>query len=153
MSVGGGAAAGPGLLPGSTLADLDIAWKEREEEARELLARGYHSMALALRLYALEIRIKTFICKRLRLDNLPRACKTHDLSELIIFTGLWEQLQDPVNAAIRTNWELLADFSRVRLNDQRYLPRGLLDPGLLKACSDAFDHPRDGVLPWLSRQP
>ncbi len=110
-------------------------------------------MALALRLYALEIRIKTFICKRLRLDNLPRACKTHDLSELIIFTGLWEQLQDPVNAAIRTNWDLLADFSRVQLNDQRYLPRGLLDPGLLKACSDALDDPRDGVLPWLSRQP
>jgi hypothetical protein len=153
MSSGGGATSAPGLLPGTTLADLESAWKEREEEARELLARGYYSMALTLRLYALEIRIKTFICKRLRLDNLPKACKTHDLFELMIFTGLWDQLRDPANAAIWKNWELLADFSKVRLNDQRYLPRGQLDPGLLRACSDALDDPRDGVLPWLSRQP
>jgi hypothetical protein len=143
----------PGLIAGTTLADLDVAWREREEEARELMALGYHSMALALRLYALEIRIKTFICKRLRLDNLPRACKTHDLSELIIFTGFWEELLDPANATIRQNWDLLANFSRVRLNDQRYLPRGLLDPVSLRDCIDALDDPRDGVLPWLSRHP
>lgn len=153
MSTGGGGGLVSGLLPGTTLADLDIAWREREEEARQLLALGCDSMALALRLYALEIRIKTFICKRLRLDNLPRACKTHDLFELIIFTGLWAELRDPANAAILRNWELLANFSRVRLNDQRYLPRGLLDPTVIRACQDALDDPRDGVLPWLSRQP
>jgi hypothetical protein len=153
VSTGGSGGPVPGLIPGTTLADLEVAWREREEEARELVALGFHSMALSLRIYALEIWVKTFICKRLRLDNLPRACKTHDLSELIIFTGLWEQLQDPANAAIQQNWDLLATFSKVRLNDQRYLPRGLLDPGLLKACSAALDDPRDGVLPWLSRQP
>jgi hypothetical protein len=143
----------PGLLPNVTLVDLDIAWKEREEEARDLLSLGYNSMALALRLYALEIRIKTFICKQLMLKNLPKACKTHDLSELIIFTGLWDELLDPANAAVRQNWDLLADFSKARLNDQRYLPPGLLSPMDLKDHNDAPDDPGDRVLAWLSRHP
>jgi hypothetical protein len=153
MSTGGGAASAPGLLPGTTLADLDISWREREEEARELVALGFHSMALSLRIYALEIRVKTFICKGLRLKNLPKACKTHDLSELILFTGLWDELEDPANAAVRQKWDVLANFSKERLNDQRYLPRGLLNPTVLSDCVDALDDPRDGVLPWLSRHP
>jgi hypothetical protein len=117
------------------------------------MVHGYHSTALSLRFYSLEIRIKAFICKQLRLSHLPRACKTHDLMELIIFTGLWEELEDPANAPVRQYWDLLANFSKVRLNDQRYLPRGLLDPQELKKCNDAFDDPKDGVLAWLARHP
>jgi hypothetical protein len=153
MSMAGLGHPGPGLLPDVRLVDLDLAWREREEEARELRARGYNSMALALRLYSLEIRIKTVICKQLRLSNLPKACKTHDLTELIIFTGLWDELQDPANAAIRQNWDLLATFSKLRLNDQRYLPRGSLDPLDFKNHNDALDDALDGVLAWLSRHP
>jgi hypothetical protein len=93
----------PGVLLEASLTDLEVAWKEREQEAHELMTPGYNSTALALRLYALEIRIKTFICKQLRLSRLPKVCKTHDLSELIIFTGMWEELEDPANLAIRQN--------------------------------------------------
>jgi hypothetical protein len=124
MSSAGSGRPAPGLLPEASLADLEVAWKEREEEARELMILGYHSSALSLRLYSLEIRIKPFICKQLKLSHLPKVCKTHDLSELIIFTGMWVELEDPANLAIRQNWDLLVDFSKVRLNDQRYLPRG-----------------------------
>jgi hypothetical protein len=141
----------PGLLAEASLTNLEAAWRERDAEAHQLMVHGYHSTGLSLRLYSLEIRIKSFICKQLTLSHLPKVCKTHDLMELIIFTGMWHELQDPVNAAVRQNWDLLADFSKVRLNDQRYLPQ--LDPKELKKYNDALDDPQDGVLVWLSRHP
>jgi len=153
MSSAGGSRPAPGLLPETSVTDLEVAWKEREEEARELTVPGFHSMALSMRLYSLEIRLKTHICRLLKLSRLPRVCKTHDLSELIIFTGMWEELEDAANAAVRQNWDLLVNFSKLRLNDQRYLPRATLDPKDLKSHNDALDDPRDGVLAWLSRHP
>jgi hypothetical protein len=153
MSSGGAGLPMPGLLPDVKFADLDLAWREREEEAAELLAGGYDSLALALRLYALEIRIKSIICKQLKLSYLPRACKTHELSELIIFSGMWEELEDPANAALRQNWDLLVRFSRARLNDLRYLPRATIDPTEVRRIYEALDFPTEGVLAWLSRHP
>jgi hypothetical protein len=66
---------------------------------------------------------------------------------------MWEELEDPANLALRQNWDLLVDFSKGRLNDQRYLPRGMLDPKDLKRHNDALDDPQNGVLAWLSRHP
>jgi len=63
-------------------------------------------MALSLRLYSLEIRLKACVCRILKLSHLPKVCKTHDLSELIIFTGLWEELENPASAILRRNWDL-----------------------------------------------
>lgn len=147
---GGGRSAG---LSDSLLSDLETAWNEREEEARQLIALGYNSTALALRLYSLEIRLKTMICKQLKLSYLPKACKTHDLAELIIFTGLRQDLNDPANVAVQQNWDLLVEFSKMRLNDQRYLPRASLDPTDFTRHMDALDSPQYGVLTWLSKHP
>ncbi len=107
MSSAGGSRPAPGLLPETSVTDLEVAWKEREEEARELTVPGFHSMALSMRLYSLEIRLKTHICRLLKLSHLPRVCKTHDHSELIIFTGMWEELENPANGMLRRNWDLL----------------------------------------------
>ena len=153
MSPAGSGRPIPGLLPDALLTNLEIAWAERDEEASQLVAAGYNSTAMALRLYSLEIRFKTIVCKQLKLSRLPRACRTHDLSELIIFTGMWEELDDPAKLAIRQNWDLLADFSKGRLNDQRYLPRGTFGPTEFKRLTDALDDPVDGVLTWLSKHP
>jgi len=153
MSSAGGSRPAPGLLPETSVTDLEVAWKEREAEARELTVPGFHSMALSMRLYSLEIRLKTHICRLLKLSHLPRVCKTHDLSELIIFTGMREELENPANGILRRNWDLLVDFSKLRLNDQRYLPRATLDPKDLKLYNDALDDPQDGVLAWLSKHP
>jgi hypothetical protein len=153
LSPAGAGGRTPALIPDALLSDLEIAWREREEKASQLMAVGYNSTALGLRLYSLEIRLKTIICKQLKLNRLPMACKTHDLSVLIVFTGMWEELDDPANLAIRQNWDLLADFSKVRLNDHRYLPRSMLDAMEHKRHMDALDDPRDGELTWLSRHP
>ena len=153
MSTSGGAGPAPGLLPDATLADLDAAWREREAEAGALSVAGYHSIALALRLYSLEVRLKAMICKHLGLGFLPAACKTHDLSILIIFTGISKELDDATNMAIRQNWDLLVDFSKKRLNDLRYLPRSKLSAIEATRLTNALDDAGDGVLAWLSRHP
>jgi hypothetical protein len=150
----GGSRSGPGLLGDTSLSDLDTAWRERETESSALVAAGLETMALALRIYALEIRIKTFICKALKLDNLPMHCKTHDLAELLLFTGLWAELEDPANAAIRRHWDLLVQFSKDRLNNIRYLPAAAgLGKYDQKQLIEALDDPTSGVCPWLSRHP
>jgi hypothetical protein len=153
MSSPGGGNPVPGLLPDALLTDLEVAWSERELEAGELLAKNYNSVGLALRLYALEIRLKTLICKHLKLSLLPKACKTHELSELVIFTGRWEELEDPANTIIRQNWDLLVDFSKKRLNDLRYIPRQKLPTPEFSKLMNALDDPNDGVLPWLFNHP
>jgi hypothetical protein len=152
MSWSGGAYPA-GLLPNALLADLEPARAEREEEARELIAQGYNSTGLALRLYSLEIRLKTLISKQLNLSRLPRACKTHNLAELIIFTGMLEELDQTANVAIRQNWDLLVKYSEQRLNDQRYLPRDSLDLPEFSRHMIALDDPQNGVLTWLSKHP
>jgi hypothetical protein len=153
MSTAGAGRPAPVFLAETSAIDLELAWQERQEEARELMTLGFDTTALSLRLYSLEIRIKVLICKQLKLSHLPKVCKTHDLSELIIFTGMWESLEDPSNAVVRQNWDLLVQFSKVRLNDQRYLPRATLDAKDLMKLSDALDNPQDGVIAWLSKHP
>jgi hypothetical protein len=151
MSRGGGGSR-VGLMDDTTLANLDEAWQEREKEAKALAA-SFPAASLALRFYALEIRIKTIICKRLGIDLLPRHCKTHELDELIIFTGLLGTLADPANDGIRQNWDILAKFARERLNQIRYLPGSTLKAADLDEQLNALDNPGDGVWTWLSRLP
>lgn len=141
-----------GLMTETTLADLEIAWNERQEEARALRDRGFHSTAAALRLYSLEIQVKILICHHLALPCLPNACKTHDLTELIIFTGLWRELQDPSFSLVRENWDILQIHSKSRLNDLRYQPRADLDLDDAAKIDEALDDPVNGVQAWLSRR-
>jgi hypothetical protein len=151
MSTGGGSGPTPGLLDSAKLVDLDVAWREREQEARELIAKGHESAGLALLLYSLEIRVKTRVCKHLKLTLLPKACKTHDLSELIVLTGLFTELQDPSNDPILVNWQLLEKFSRGRLNELRYNPNSNLASADFADLMSALNDPLTGVLPWLSK--
>lgn len=141
-----------GLLTETTRANLEIAWNEREEEARTLRQAGFRSTAAALRLYSLEILVKIVICKRLELPCLPGACKTHELADLLIFTGLWAELQEPSFSPIRRNWDILQEYSKERLNDLRYQPRAELDPTDADRIDQALDDPNYGVQAWLSKR-
>ena len=85
------------------LADLEEAWKERETEAGLLAGVNDGVTALCLRIYALEIRLKARICRQLGLESLPKVCKTHDFSDLIIFTGLLSELNDSAHVDLKRN--------------------------------------------------
>jgi hypothetical protein len=149
----GGAKPHSSLLPDATRVDFDQAWRDREQEAALLISGGYHSMGQALRVYSLEIRLKEYICRHLKLEHLPKACKTHDLMELIIFTSLWAELSDPANLNLRTNWDVLARFSKIRLNEIRYQPSASFDAVESAELTAALDDPIHGVLAWLSGRP
>jgi hypothetical protein len=156
MSTGG---SGTWLLRDTKRADLEAAWREREAEAANLKSAGYELMSIGLRVYALEIKVKVVICKTLVLDSLPKHCKTHDLDELIVFTGLFSELADPANVGLKENWDRLADFSRNHLNNLRYFPSSkLADPAsrlnasLLADLIVALDDPQEGVGQWLSKR-
>jgi hypothetical protein len=141
-----------GLSDDTTLDDLEKAWSEREQEAQALAAR-FPATAFALRLYALEIRIKAIICERLSLVKLPNHCKIHVLDEVIIFTGLLAELDDPKNAEIRRNWDGLVAFARKQLDKLRYLPGSAWSPADLNKYLAALDDPSSGVWTWLSKLP
>jgi hypothetical protein len=149
----GGSKPHPSLMPDAILTDLEQSWRDRETEAILLISGGFLAMGIVLRLYSLEIRIKCIICNYLKLEFLPKVCKTHDLSELIIFSGLWKELGDPANGDLRTNWDILASFSKMRLNDVRYQPSIVFDPRKFAELSAALDDPTHGVISWLSKHP
>jgi len=151
MSSAGPGPSHPGLLPDTSRADLEIAWLDREAEAEQLAANDHRAIAASLRCYALEVRIKALICQKLNLEYLPRACKTHDLNELVIFTGLLAELYDPINFAVAVNWNVLAEFSSKLLNVLRYRPEHLYSVNQADRLDAALDDPHDGVLTWLSR--
>lgn len=142
----------PQGLIDTTLTHLEGAWKEREEEAKGLASLGYHSTAAGLRLYALEILVKILICKRLNLPSLPAACKSHNLVELLVYTGAWQEMQDPSCSLVRANWDTLVEYSRDRLNDLRYQPRAELNQEDVARIDAALDEPDTGVLAWLSKR-
>jgi hypothetical protein len=138
-------------LTDSRLGDLEEAWKAREIEAEALKEACHGTMALALRLYCLEIRLKTFVCSTLKLKYLPEACKTHELDRVLNFTGLHAELEDPSNILLKKNWDALVHFSRERLNNVRYLPASQLSPAELIQYESALDDSTNGVWTWLSK--
>lgn len=139
-----------GLSEKTRLTDLEHAWSARLDEAQTLEENGHHAMALALRVYAVEIKLKAIICKHLSVDCLPAVCMTHDLEKLIIFSGLVSRLDDASNLFLRKNWDEVASFSSLRLNDARYLPPDHLSRAEIDGYRSALLDPTHGVWPWLS---
>lgn len=140
-------------LTQTALIHLDEAWKEREEEAKALRLSGFHSTSASLRIYALEILLKVLVCRKLELPLLPSACRTHNLEEVLLFTGLTRELQEPSRASIRQSWDILVDYSKKQLNDQRYQPRSTFSSTEADQIDQALDDPNLGVLAWLLNRP
>lgn len=135
---------------GAAVADLEIAAQDRLDDAEELLKAGRNASAITMGLYALEIRLKERICRRLDLDALPKAFQIHDLAGLLLLAGLSKRINDSVNSHVLYNWTELLRWSK-RLNDLRYGPEAHPDWPHSTALS-LFSQLRDlphGVLPWL----
>jgi hypothetical protein len=79
--------------PGATRSDLEVAWQDRLADAQALFDAGRHAWAIATALYALEIRLKVLICKRLDVPDLPKAFETHDLDSLLLLAGLSKRIE------------------------------------------------------------
>jgi hypothetical protein len=136
---------------GSTLADLEAAWPDRLADAEALLAAGRPAGAIADALYALEIRLKVQICKRLDLEALPKAFETHDLEGLLLLAGLSRRILRRRAALVRSNWDAILEMAE-KLNDLRYKADNNWIHQQAAHLLHQVKNPSDGVLVWLSKQ-
>jgi hypothetical protein len=137
------------LSPGTAVADLEVAWMDRLEDAKALRRSRRYSMPMVFGYYALEILLKVRICKHLRLAKLPKALEFHDLDALLIMSGLQGELNGA--SSVKSNWD---DLKRLvgKVDELRYGPATVK----AKKDADAFHYKLwesdDGVIPWLKER-
>ena len=91
--------------PGTELSFLEAAWQDRLADAEALFAAGRNAWAIATALYALEIRLKVLVCKKLDLSDLPRAFEVHDLDGLLLLAGLSRRIKRKGAVQVKQNWD------------------------------------------------
>jgi len=106
---------------GAKVSELEVAWKDRLEDANHLRSAGRYLSAIAMGLYALEILLKVRICRRLDLKSLPKPFEIHELDGLLIVSGLSRKLVLKPARQVRANWTKLKQTAK-ELNDLRYQP-------------------------------
>jgi hypothetical protein len=133
--------------------DLDLAWRDRLDDAHHLMASGRYAAAIAAGLYGLEICLKVRICKKLELDSLPKAFEIHDLEALLILSGLLRRLSNRKarGGILKRNWDQIRDLSG-KLNDLRYKPQSSWSHSQAAQFFDQLQNQRDGVRTWLQKK-
>ena len=135
--------------PGSALTELDTAWQDRLKDAEALLAAGRNGWAIATGLYALEIRLKVLICRRLDVEQLPKAFEVHALDGLLVLAGLSRRIERKPARNVKRNWDAIIDLAE-HLNEFRYTA----DARWATHAAAFFGQLRDpphGVLLWLDK--
>jgi hypothetical protein len=112
-----------GLLP--SVDDLDSLADERLADAHALLAAGRFAGAHYMCGYAMEMKLKSRICKTHEWaeyppqtgDRMAQALKTHKLAELLLFTGL----ERTILAGHTDQWSAVVAWDP----EQRYRPSAI----------------------------
>ena len=155
-----------------TVEQIKVLVKTRLEEAEVLCNAGKYDGAFYLAGYSVELMLKAKVCEKLGFDDLfdespdvdkelktpigevKKSIKTHNLSVLLIYTGLVRQLQlDKVN-----NPKLMQVYGylmSIQGNNQtpwseqaRYLPIGSQKEVDVKAFIQSLKD-NDGLLKWI----
>ena len=132
--------------------DLEAAADARLRDAIALIECGRSAAAILMGLYAVEIRLKVVICRRLDLDRLPKPFEIHDLAELLIVSGLSNKLlkvKRPRN--LQQNWEKIVALYR-RAETIRYQGDSGAELEVAREFMALLDDPTGGVLRWLAKQ-
>jgi hypothetical protein len=137
---------------GANLVDLELAWKDRLEDAHALLAANRHASTIAMGLYSLEILLKTLICKKLDLEQLPTPFEIHDLDGLLVLSGLDRRLGRLKTSRVKFHWDGILNTS-VDINNLRYKPNKNWTATDARDLLSQLDDPTDGVIAWLLNQP
>ena len=136
----------------ANLTELQAAWQDRLNDSNVLLSASRPGSAIAMAVYALEIYLKTRICRRLDLTQLPIAFEVHQLDGLLVLSGLSKRLKANPKAKVNQNWEQLLTASS-QITDYRYMPDATwtsIEAGAMLVC---LTDPNDGVIPWLDKLP
>ncbi len=107
--------------------DLDALTQERLADAQALFAAGRFSGAHYMCGYAMEMKLKSRICKthgwdeyppRALTDQFSRALKTHNLADLLLFANPEPTIEMEKTA----EWSVVSDWNP----DQRYKPSAVI---------------------------
>jgi hypothetical protein len=132
--------------------DLDVAWQDRLDDARTLQSGARYAAAISAGLYALEIYLKSRVCLRLNLTNLPRILEIHDLEALAIYSGFDRSLnRGSAPSSVKKNWSKIVLMSD-SLNDLRYQPTSNWSQNQAIDFLKWLIDPNDGVITWLMTQ-
>ncbi len=137
---------------GATVLELETASNDRLVDADLLFRSDRFAMAIAMGIYALEIRLKHKICRCLELDKLPRTLEFHDLEGLLIYSGLWTAMAQRASQPVKMNWNEIVQTAK-DLNDLRYKPNQQKSRPEAEAFFSQLRDPNHGVLPWILNQP
>ncbi|MDX2039216.1 MAG: hypothetical protein SFX72_21395 [Isosphaeraceae bacterium] len=127
--------------------ELELAWVDRRDDARILAERGRTGLAIACGIYALEIKLKTIICRKLDLERSPKEFEIHDLQGLLTVAGLSRKIN--AHPLIKLQWVRVVETAR-ELNDFRYRPNHSFSIEQMTEFFFSLEDPAEGVLPWLS---
>jgi hypothetical protein len=137
---------------GAPIFELDSASAEQFSDAEVLLRNGRYAAAIIHGLYALEIKLKVLICRRLELQNLPQVFQIHDLEALMLHAGLARRIKSVRRPrSVAKNWEALLQLSR-EIGELRYIPDPKWDERVANQVLHQLRDSPHGVLPWLSKQ-
>jgi hypothetical protein len=137
---------------GTTLIELDLAWKERWSDAIALRTSNRHSGAISAAIYALEIVLKVKVCQRLDLDHLPKAFEIHDLDGLLLICGLEKRIDNAANPlALKQNWDALREISRKLNVELRYSGGSQWSQENAVVTLEQING-TEGLIPWLLAQ-
>jgi hypothetical protein len=137
---------------GARVIELDLAWKDRLEDAIHLKSAGRYPTAIAMGIYALEILLKVRICRLLQLDRLPKPFEIHELEGLMMVSGLKRTLLKKQARTTKKNWTAIVKISAA-LNDLRYSPNGSKSQAETDDFFGFLNEPSTGVIPWIASQP
>jgi hypothetical protein len=133
--------------------ELEAAWNARVQDADAMLAAERFESAIAAGIYAVEILLKSLICKRLGIDFLPAVFEIHDLESLTLHAGLRNQLElrEGESLEFQRNWAFIREIA-TKLNDFRYQPDHPESRDQALRFFEQLRHPETGVLTWLMEQ-
>jgi hypothetical protein len=136
---------------GARATELDMAWRDRLEDANLLMSAGRFPTSIAMGLYALEILLKVRICRTLDLDQLPKPFEVHDLEGLLMVSGLRRHLLKRQARPVKANWGNIKRFA-ADLNELRYQSNSSRSQIEAEEFFGSLKEPLTGVIPWILRQ-
>ena len=128
----------------------------RLDDAQALLDKNQYDGCCYLAGYCIELALKAVTCKLMGRDDFfslarpesVRASKIHNLRELIILSGLWQEFEeleknDPL---IFANWAVI--LNNIKWSEQLRYEIGLTEIQATNVV-EAIAHPQNGILRWI----
>jgi hypothetical protein len=128
----------------------------RLDDAQALLDKNQYDGCCYLAGYCVELALKAVTCKLMGRDyffalakpETARAFKIHNLKELIVLAGLWQNFEDLEKSDPLTfdNW--LVILNNIKWSEQLRYEIGLTEMEA-KLTVNAIAHPQNGILKWI----